>query len=89
MKGAPAGADPNTCHLALFFEPFENLQKVVATASKRSQEAYEGYMSTAADSAAIESLVASLERFNNIVNQQMTTNFGSGVAIRAAANTLR
>jgi len=84
-KTTQVGADgtpPETCELSMFTQPMEVLQEVVNASQNKNREAYQGFATAAANSASIDSLVASLEHFASVTRKGISARFSRGAAIR-------
>ncbi len=84
QNGAAGGA-PETCQPALFADPIQKLDELYKNAHTRIVEAREGYQTALVETQAIDGLVATLEKFSKISQQEVAKKFGRGVALRVAS----
>lgn len=84
-KTSQLGADgtaPETCQLSMFTQPMAVLQELVDKSGEKNREAYQSFATAAANSASVEEVVTSLDRFATLARKNISAHFSKGAAIR-------
>ena len=85
-RNAEGGVAPESCQIALLEDPFVKLTQVENNSMAKANEAYQHFTAAASDAMAVESLIASLDKFNKIAISEISQRFSSGVATRISGS---
>lgn len=83
--GSAAGQAREKCNIAFFAQPMAIIEKLRETAKAKRMEAYNGISTSNQAKANVASLVANIEKFDQIAKRETTARFGAGVASRVAS----